>query len=107
METTIYALTALVILCVVGMGAALIMLIRAQGSIKDRELMCKTLGKFADRLVTEKDQQIERMKMDAQIEIGSDYMEAQREIEKARARHGRGPAARLPDPDAVSVSMDE
>jgi hypothetical protein len=108
-DATMIVLAALLTLCIGALGTGLILLIRAQASVKDRELMCRTLGRFADRLVTEKDQQIDRMKMEAQVEIGADYMTAQREIELARARrrvpvvNGRAESEKAD----ISIPMDE
>lgn len=107
MEPILYALVALVTLCIGALGTGLVLLIRAQASVKDRELLHKTLCKFADRMMTEKDEQIERQKIEAQVEIGADYMQAQRDIAKVRGRHnGMVVAARQNEPD-VTIPMDE
>jgi hypothetical protein len=108
MDTAVYVLAALLCLTVGGMVAGLILSIRALASIKDREILHRTLVKFSDRLVMEKDQQLDRLKMEAQVEMGADYMQAQTEIEKVRARRGENRTNGQLQPAApdVRVEMD-
>lgn len=109
METALFVLAGLLVVSITALGAGLVMSVRAIASVKDREILHRTLNRFADRLVTEKDQQMERAQLEAQVEMGATYMEAQQNIERLRSRRG-GPRLNgqpQPTPPDVRVEMDE
>jgi hypothetical protein len=110
METAVYVLAALLILTVAALSVNLILTTRALAKAQDRDVLLKTLTKFSDRMVMDKDQQIERAKMEAQVEMGADYMHAQTEIEKLRSRRGGNRLngqVQTPPPADVRVEMEE
>lgn len=106
MNVTLIIVSALLVILVLALSAVAFLAVHSLASVKDREMMGKIIKSMSDRILAREDEQIERMKMEKEVELGTEYMTTQKQIAALRRNNSNNGTIQRSAPD-VHVSMDE
>lgn len=105
MNDALMIVSALLVVMVAALGAVAVVAVAALS--RDRAPMARSIKDVIDRMLVREDEHLERMKMEKEVELGSEYMATQRQIESLRAKNKNLNGTITRSAPDIHVPMDE